>query len=929
MSLPVNTDSIPVEMKAHSNWVLWKYRGRRDRNGNVKKTKVLYQINGKPAESNNPETWKEFETVVKTLRENPNKFDGMGFVFSQDTGIMGIDFDHVINPVSGEWDQEAIEEIQGLNSYTEISPSGEGAHVIVMGAVPLTAEDIKKERTGRKNDKLGREMYHSGRYFTVTGNKMEKAPGTINQAQEKIDALFSKWFIDKGKKKEKINNKKIFASPLMSDEEVLQHCRTASNNEKFTKLYDKGDTSDYDNDQSRADLALCNIFGFYTQNKEQIDRLFSRSKLHRDKWDRKDYKNRTINEALSEIDEVFKGDTNSLYPYVLTEKGVGKRNVIQINGPKELSDYEITIDYFLYTPVKITALSDDLDGEKILYKIEINHPVSGHIDLWKEQGELLTRAGINKLLNEGLIGTDSSYKDITEYFVKDILRAAKDAKKEFITHKTGWKRNNTIFVAGNEAYSAEGVTPVNLTNKKTSEIFTQAGTLENWVNAVRWIMQDDSTRINTYVAVSAIVAGYLRQPSPILQNKGITTSGKTLKSSTAVSMFGDPTELVKSADTTRTAAERDAIATDGMCSVLDEVGMLKNPDGLTYLLSNGRKKQRGTKEGLEESEHWFKSFILNGEFEFLKESAAQGEIGRLIECPWTLPVDAVNAKRTEVEIRENYGYIIPLFMRKFFSKIDTIKDRYTSLCSELPSSNLDIGSRLRDSFALIIIAGEILEKVFESIGIEKKEPYAICEKLYIENITSERVKPYWIRGLNIIFDEVNACKMEVREDGEETGRFYYKGQMGGDMFGLYIDIHPATFRDICEKHGLKHTQLMQEWRDKELTEVDKPENNGSKKSLKTVKEDRKTKKVLRLIKKKVYEALDIINPVDSEREKLDKAMLKHDIKKHLHSYKETHEMDGNYTGFVDSFFIKYPNLSKHYNDKDIIQLVYDIEIYET
>ena len=49
-------------------------------------------------------------------------------------------------------------------------------------------------------------------------------------------------------------------------------------------------------------------------------------------------------------------------------------------------------------------------------------------------------------------------------------------------------------------------------------------------------------------------------------------------------MFGDPTELVKSADTTRTAAERDAIATNGMCSVLDEVGMLKNPDGLTYLL---------------------------------------------------------------------------------------------------------------------------------------------------------------------------------------------------------------------------------------------------------------------------------------------------------------------------------------------------------
>ena len=636
----------------------------------------------------------------------------------------------------------------------------------------------------------------------------------------------------------------------------------------------------------------------------------------------------SVNELLNTLSTNIRKNVKNTYPYVLTNKGVGKYQ--EIKDPEDPTRTKTILEYFLYTPAYISALSDDLDGERILYKIRIEHPINGQIDLWKDQGELLTRSGINKLLSEGLIGTDSAYKDITKYFMKDILRAASEkSKREYISRKTGWKRDNTIFVAGNEAYTAEGVTLVNLTDKEAAKYYTKAGDLEGWIKGTKWILQYDSARINCYTAFSSIIAGSLKQPSPILQNKGTTTTGKTLKSSVAVSMIGNPAELVKSADTTRTAAERDAIATDGMCSVLDEVGLLKNPDGLTYLLSNGKKKQRGTKEGREESEYWFKSFILNGEFEFLKESAAQGEIGRLIECSWTLPKDATNAKKTEVEIKEHYGHITPLFLRKLFSKIDTIKDRYTELCASLPPCDLDIGSRLKDSFALICIAGEILEDVFEDIGIAKKDPLDICEKLYLENITSERVKPYWIRGLNIIFDEVNACKPEIDKEGMETGRFYYKGQIGGESFGLYIDILTASFKDMCEKHELKHTQLMQEWRDHGITEVDRPGKDGARKSQKTVKEGGKTQKVIRLIKKEVYKTLELDTgedgknkPTGPKYEPLDKALLKHDIRKHVHFYNMAHNEQSE--SFITSFFREHPNLKRHYSTEDILDMLVEI-----
>src|SRR5665647_856134 len=130
MALPVNIDLIPEEMKALKNWILWKYEDRRNKDGNIKKTKVPYQVNGKKAESTDPDTWGSFENIIRIFERFPNIYNGVGFVFSENSGIMGLDFDHVRDTESGIWDKNALEEIKSLNSYAEMSPSGTGAHVI-------------------------------------------------------------------------------------------------------------------------------------------------------------------------------------------------------------------------------------------------------------------------------------------------------------------------------------------------------------------------------------------------------------------------------------------------------------------------------------------------------------------------------------------------------------------------------------------------------------------------------------------------------------------------------------------------------------------------------------------------------------------------------------------------------------------------------
>lgn len=96
------------------------------------------------------------------------------------------------------------------------------------------------------------------------------------------------------------------------DNEVLDLASSASNAGKFSSLFDRGDLSAYSGDDSSADLALVSLLAFYTQDEEQIDRLFRESALYRpEKWGRRqDYRKRTIDKVLSGLTEIYSPPNN-------------------------------------------------------------------------------------------------------------------------------------------------------------------------------------------------------------------------------------------------------------------------------------------------------------------------------------------------------------------------------------------------------------------------------------------------------------------------------------------------------------------------------------------------------------------------------------------------------------------------------------------
>jgi hypothetical protein len=123
----------------------------------------------------------------------------------------------------------------------------------------------------------------------------------------------------------------------LTDEEVIELARGAKNSSKFEALW-SGDTSGYAS-HSEADQALVSLLAFYTQDESQLDSLYRRSGLCREKWlKRSGYRSSTIDKALSNLTETYTpsdddgarmvvgiGHANLPSPSLYKEEGRGRK----------------------------------------------------------------------------------------------------------------------------------------------------------------------------------------------------------------------------------------------------------------------------------------------------------------------------------------------------------------------------------------------------------------------------------------------------------------------------------------------------------------------------------------------------------------------------------------------------------------------------
>lgn len=287
-------ESIPQELKDLKQWVVWKLEVIDER-----VTKVPYRIDmpGMHASSTNSKSWTTFDNAVFFL-QNEKRYSGIGFVFTKEDPYIGIDFDKCIEKSTGLLFPSIENDVLGLGSYTEISQSGTGIHVIGKGNNP----DI----TGKGSKKKDFEMYSYGRYFALTGNIYQDCPRTINNISDMtLQKLYNKYFLNlpTDTKPKSMPEFRSRNNLFLGDDEIVSLCESAANSTKFNTLW-RGNFIGYAS-QSEAELALCNIFAFYTRDENQLQRLLRSSGLYRQKMDRIDYIGNTIKKSLDLVKEQY------------------------------------------------------------------------------------------------------------------------------------------------------------------------------------------------------------------------------------------------------------------------------------------------------------------------------------------------------------------------------------------------------------------------------------------------------------------------------------------------------------------------------------------------------------------------------------------------------------------------------------------------
>jgi primase-polymerase (primpol)-like protein len=166
----IQKNNFPKEILPLRRWFGWRKERCPIKHRPVK---VPYNpANGYHASVSDPSTWASVDEAIASVEKY--KLDGIGFAFTEDDDIIGVDLDKCI--LDGKLNEIATGFLaKAPKTYVEKSPSGKGLHALLRGKLPPEAGK------GKRNTQKGVEMYASSRYFTMTGDKWHECQDEIAQ----------------------------------------------------------------------------------------------------------------------------------------------------------------------------------------------------------------------------------------------------------------------------------------------------------------------------------------------------------------------------------------------------------------------------------------------------------------------------------------------------------------------------------------------------------------------------------------------------------------------------------------------------------------------------------------------------------------------------------------------------------------------------
>lgn len=299
-----NYQNIPDELRKLKQWGNFELKWMESRHKNTKIP--INSYDGTNGKTNDSSTWSDYDTAIRGI-EKIDRASGLAFYF--DNGYVGLDIDNIADDLSDYRDgvpDTIVSEMLKLTkgTYMEISQSGNGIHAIFKGKIP-----------GNRRRKGNFELYESGRFFALTGNTIgsnQIQSLTENEAKNLYEYLFGK------DKVIKLNYDEPQITS-MSVSEIINKMYESKNGQ-IIRLFMQGGWEQFYPSHSEADIAFCNYLAFWCgRDYSKMDQIFRNSSLMREKWDEKHgavtYGQATLNKAINETQNVYKGSVETNYDY--------------------------------------------------------------------------------------------------------------------------------------------------------------------------------------------------------------------------------------------------------------------------------------------------------------------------------------------------------------------------------------------------------------------------------------------------------------------------------------------------------------------------------------------------------------------------------------------------------------------------------------
>ncbi len=284
------------ELKGMKIWLCWNYTAV---NGRKTKKPISAYGTATGTDAAHAHTLVTYNEAVSAAEKN--NFDGVGFVIPE--GYFFLDIDH--KDLTDSFVQLLLKR---FDSYTERSVSKEGIHIYGKydpAKLPTYTDKNGNARLNKdfytKNPNNNVELYLGGitnRFAVYTEDAIYNVP--IRDCTVAVLTTLDKDMRRKPKVKyseQRDGNKEIF--------DIVCTLRKQKNGDKFCKLYDRGDYSEYGS-HSEADAALCALIAFRTgPDNAAIDEIFRTSALYREKWEREDYRDATIQAGIAACNGQF------------------------------------------------------------------------------------------------------------------------------------------------------------------------------------------------------------------------------------------------------------------------------------------------------------------------------------------------------------------------------------------------------------------------------------------------------------------------------------------------------------------------------------------------------------------------------------------------------------------------------------------------